>query len=79
MGRRLKLTLQDTGLTDLSYDVLHFTGDATQLSLAFLGNNSALRTISNPNSQYRQEAFATYLEDLEFDEGMILSCSCETG
>lgn len=78
-GRELKLTLQDTGLTDLPKEVLHQLGDATQLSLVIEGNNSALRTIANPNSQFRREPYVTYLENLDLNEDMSISCSCETG
>ncbi|ODM96941.1 Chaoptin [Orchesella cincta] len=78
-GRQLKLIIDNTGITDLPNDVLHHLGDATQLSLKITGNNSALKTISNPNSQYRKEPYVTYLETLELDESMTLSCSCETG
>ncbi|CAL8100961.1 unnamed protein product [Orchesella dallaii] len=78
-SRQLQLVIDGTGITDLSDDVLHQLGDATQLSLKITGNNSALKTISNPNSQFRKEPFVTYLERLELDESLALSCSCETG
>ncbi len=79
VGRQLKLTLEGTRLTDLSADVLHNLGDVTQLSLSIEGNNSALKTIANPNKQFRREPFVTYLESLELDEELTLSCSCENG
>jgi len=78
-NRQFHLEIRDTGITDLGTGVLQDFGEANEISLEIRGNNSLLKSISNPNSQFKPEPFATYLTHFQTDSDFTIACSCESG